>query len=148
MFIGSPGYLLIGGPMRHFSPFLIALAAVLSLGSMVQAQTIARTPLEAPIEISGQTGGSDSSECGNIDLESGQVVKVTEPFASLNFEVESQGDYTLLIIGPDDFKECVFAHDDGGSVIQAPGLLNQGEYEVYVGDRSGESHPYTLLISQ
>ena len=134
--------------MRHFSPFLIALAAALSLGSMAHAQTVARTPLAAPVEMSGQTGGSESSECGNIDSANSQVVKVTEAFASLNFEVESEGDYTLFITGPDGFKECVFAHNYDGGVIQAPGLLNQGDYQVYVGDRSGESHPYTMSISQ
>ncbi|MEM9087844.1 MAG: hypothetical protein AAGC93_03775 [Cyanobacteria bacterium P01_F01_bin.53] len=109
---------------------------------------MARTPLAAPVEMSGQTGGTQSSACGNINPGSSQVISVTESFASLSFEVESQGDYTLLITGPGGFRECVFAHNYDGGVIQAPGLLNQGDYQVYVGDRSGESHPYTMSISQ
>lgn len=133
--------------MRRFSPLLIALA-VLTIGSAAKAQSVTRTPLSAPVELTGQSGGSESSTCGNINPAASQVVRITEPFASLDFKVQSQGDYTLLITGPGGFKECVFAHNYDGGVIQAPGLLNQGEYQVYVGDRRGESHPYTLSISQ
>ena len=134
--------------MLRFSSLLLALAAVMSAGSAAMAQTVAKTPLSAPIEMSGQTGGSESSACGNIDPSGGQRVQVTETFASLDFEVESQGNYTLLIKGPGGFEECEFAHNYEGGVLKSPGLLNQGEYQVFVGDRDGESHPYTLSISQ
>jgi hypothetical protein len=135
--------------MQRFSPLLLSsLVALLSLGSAAQAQSIARTPLASPLELTGRTGGAQSSACGNINPSAGQRVSVTESFASLTFEVQSQGDYTLLITGPDGFSECVFAHNYDGGVIQSPGLLNRGEYQVYVGDRRGESHPYTLSISQ
>lgn len=130
------------------SPFALALATVLSVGPAVQAQSVMRTPLDSPLELTGQTGGRESSACGNIDRSAGQTIEVTEAFASLSFEVESQGDYTLLITGPDGFRECVFAHNYDGGVIQAPGLLNQGEYNIFVGDRSGERHPYTMSITQ
>jgi len=130
------------------SPLFFALAAALSVSSVAQAQSTANTPLSAPLELTGNTGGRESSVCGNINTSRANTIRVTEPFASLRFEVESEGDYTLLIEGPDGFSECVFAHNYDGGVIQAPGLLNQGEYEVHVGDRKGESHPYTLVISQ
>ncbi len=143
----------------RLSPLFFSLLTVLSVGSVThawsaeaQAQTpqaeAVRTPLSAPVEITGQTGGSDSSACGNINRAQGETIRVTEPFASLSFEVESQGDYTLLITGANGFRECVFAHNYDGGVIQAPGLLDRGVYRVFVGDRSGESHPYTLSISQ
>jgi hypothetical protein len=137
--------------MRRFSPLLLSLVAALSVGSLgsaATAQTIARTPLSTPLAMSGTSGGPESSACGNINRAEGQVVQVTEMFASLSFEVKSAGDYTLLITGPNGFSECVFAHNYDGGVIQSPGLLNQGEYRVYVGDRRGESHPYTLSITQ
>lgn len=134
--------------MRRYSSLLLALAAVVSTGSAAVAQSIARTPLAAPIEFSGQTGGSQSSTCGNINPSAGQTIRVTESFASLDFEVQSQGNYTLLIQGPDGFQECVFAHNYDDGAIKSPGLLNQGEYQVFVGDRNGENHPYTLSISQ
>lgn len=134
--------------MKRLSSIFLALAAVLAVGTTAKADPSVRTPLAAPIEVTGQTGGSESSTCGNINRAAGQVVQVTEAFTALNFEVQSQGDYTLLITGPDGFKECVFAHNYDGGVIQAPGLLNRGEYRIFVGDRRGESHPYTISISQ
>ena len=141
--------------MRHLSSLILAsvAASVATLaagafGSAASAQAIARTPLSAPIEITGTTGGRESSVCGNINTSTGQRISVTEAFASLSFKVESQGDYTLLITGPNGFRECVFAHNYDGGVIQAPGLLNRGEYEVFIGDRTGQSNPYTLSITQ
>ena len=134
--------------MRHSSSLLLALAAVVSTGSAAMAQSVASTPLSAPVQMSGQTGGSQTSACGNINPSGAQRVQVTESFASLDFEVESQGNYTLLIKGPGGFEECVFAHNYDGGVLKSPGLLNQGEYRVFVGDRDGASHPYTLSISQ
>lgn len=134
--------------MQRFSSILFALAAVLSVEAAAQAEPAVRTPLTAPIEITGRTGGSEPSTCGNINPTAGQVVQVTEAFSALDFEVQSQGDYTLLITGPNGFQECVFAHNYDGGVIQAPGLLNRGEYRVFVGDRRGESHPYSISISQ
>ena len=134
--------------MRRFSSLLLALAAVVSTGSAAMAQSAARTPLAAPVEMTGQTGGSEASACGNINPSGAQRVQVTESFASLEFEVQSQGNYTLLIKGPGGFEECVFAHNYNNGAIKSPGLLNQGEYRVFVGDRDGESHPYTLSISQ
>ncbi|MFK8182345.1 MAG: hypothetical protein AB8B99_03160 [Phormidesmis sp.] len=134
--------------MRRFTALFLLTAAALSVGSAASAQSVARTPLTAPIEMTGVSGGRESSVCGNINRATGQTINVTETFASLSFEVESEGDYTLLITGPDGFRECVFAHNYNGGVIQAPGLLNQGQYQVYVGDRKGESHPYTLSITQ
>jgi hypothetical protein len=141
--------------MQRFSPLFLALVTALSVGAVgslttaAQAQSIARTPLSAPVQMTGVTGGpQQDSACGNIDTSAGQVVQVSESFASLSFEVQSAGDYTLLITGPDGFKECVFAHNYDGGVIKSPGLLNQGDYRVFVGDRQGESHPYTLSITQ
>ncbi|MGC1306749.1 MAG: hypothetical protein WA885_05935 [Phormidesmis sp.] len=134
--------------IRRFSPVLIAALTVLSFGSAAKAQATIRTPLSAPVESSGMTGGSQGSACGNINPAAGQTIQVTESFASLSFEVKSEGNYTLFITGPDGFSECIFAHNYDGGVIKAPGLLNQGQYRVFVGDRSGSSNPYTLSISQ
>lgn len=132
----------------RLSPFFLALVATVSLSSVANAQMAARTPLSSPIQLSGQTGGPEQSACGNIDPSASQTIQVTESFTSLSFQVKSEGDYTLLITGPDGFRECVFAHNYDNGGIRAPGLLTQGEYQVFVGDRQGERHPYTLSITQ
>ncbi|MEM6448744.1 MAG: hypothetical protein AAF703_00350 [Cyanobacteria bacterium P01_D01_bin.105] len=135
--------------MRCFTALFFAATAALSVSSAVSAQRpVAHTPLTGPLEMTGVSGGRESSVCGNIDRSAGQTISVTEMFASLSFAVEGEGDYTLLITGPNGFRECVFAHNYDGGVIQAPGLLNQGQYRVFIGDRKGESHPYTLSITQ
>ncbi len=132
----------------RLSPLLLALVATLSMGSVASAQQIVQPPLSSPLELTGQTGGPEASACGNIDPRASQTIKVTESFTSLNFQVESEGDFTLLITGPNGFRECVLADNSTGGGIEAPGLLTEGEYQVFVGDRKGERHPYTLLITQ
>ncbi len=132
----------------RLSPLFLALVATLSMGSAVSAQQVARTPLSSPLELTGQTGGPEASACGNIDPRANQTIQVTETFTSLSFQVESEGDFTLLITGPDGFRECVLANNSDGGGIEAPGLLTRGEYQVFVGDRKGERHPYTLSITQ
>ena len=134
-------------PLRFSALLVLPLLIAASVSPAAKAQAI-NTPLSAPVELTGQSGGSDSSACGNINRSNGKTIRVTEPFAALSFEVESEGDYTLLITGPNGFRECVLAHNHDGGVIQAPGLLDQGQYRVFVGDRSGERHPYTLSITQ
>ena len=139
--------------MRRFSPLFLALVTTLSIGavgaigSAAQAQSTIRTPLTAPIELTGTSGGREASACGNINTTAGQVVQVTEAFASLNFKVQSTGDYTLLIKGPDGFSECVFAHNyDGGGDSITWNCSTRAATKYMWGDRRGESHPYTLSI--
>ena len=133
--------------MKRF-PVWLVLPMLVLLGAPVYSQNIARTPLNDAIEVTGNSGGEQPSDCGFIASAPNYQLQITEPFASLNVEVASTGDYTLFITGPDNFSECVLAHDFDGGVIQAPGVLNEGFYDIYVGDRNGVSHPFTLLISQ
>ncbi|MEO1403737.1 MAG: hypothetical protein AAFV72_21170 [Cyanobacteria bacterium J06635_1] len=133
--------------MNRF-PVWLALPVLALLGAPVYAQAVAQTPLNASIQVTGNSGGGQTSSCGNIAANPNQQLRVTEPFASLNVEVSSTGDYTLFITGPNNFSECVLAHDFDGGIIQSPGVLNQGLYKIYVGDRNGASHPFTLEISQ
>ena len=134
---------------RHSKWFVVptALATFLTLTGQASSQTI-RTPLQSPIQVSGVSGGSRSSSCGFISNTPSQVLQVTEPFAPLDIQVSSTGDFTLFISGPDGFNECVMANNYDQGVINAPGLLNQGTYSIFVGDRNGQSNPYQLSIQQ
>ena len=139
--------------MRNSNTQLIATAAAVVAGLMTVAQpTLAQsvqTPLASVIEVEGTSGGSQSTpNCGYISATPAQVVQVTEPFASLNIHVESQGNFTVLISSPQGFSECIAANNYSNGVIDAPGLLNQGTYHIFVGDMTGASHPYTLTIEQ
>lgn len=139
--------------MRNLKTSLFATAAVVVSGLVAVshpalAQTL-QTPLAASVEIEGSTGGSQSTpNCGFVATTPAQVVQVTESFTSLNIRVESQGNFTVLISGPQGFSECIAANNYSNGVIDAPGLLNQGTYQIYVGDMTGASHPYKLTIDQ
>lgn len=127
-------------------PVLLVAASPLTLP--VQGQTTTVTPLTGTVEVTGQSGGTQSSSCGYISDAPNHLIQVTEAFTSLNIQVQSTGDYTLFMTGPGGFSECILAHEFDGGVIQSPGVLNQGTYQVYVGDRNGASHPFQLSISQ
>ncbi|MCG8367754.1 MAG: hypothetical protein MJA27_31030 [Pseudanabaenales cyanobacterium] len=134
---------------RHRKWFVIptTLATFLTLAGQASSQTI-QTPLQSKIEVSGVSGGSESSSCGFISNTPNQVLQVTEPFAPLDIRVTSTGDFTLFISGPNGFSECVMANNYDQGVISAPGLLNQGAYSIFVGDLNGQSNPYRLSIEQ
>jgi hypothetical protein len=132
--------------MKRVSSWLV-LPTLLAITLIAPARS-QETPLAAPLQVTGQSGGPQQSSCGYISAAPNQTIKVTEAFTSLNIQVQSTGDYTLFLTGPGGFSECVLAHDFDGGVIQSPGVLNQGTYQIYVGDRNGASHPFTLSISQ
>ena len=73
---------------------------------------------------------------------------MTEAFASLNIQLQGEGDVTLYIEGPNDFFECLTMDRFSDGQIQAPGVLNQGTYRIYVGSPSEAQPGYTLSISQ
>jgi hypothetical protein len=122
-----------------------ALTMALAIATTAQADTV-RTPLQSEVQITGTSGGSQSSSCGFISGTPSQVVVVDQP-TPLRFSVESQGQPTLLITGGGQ-NRCAMADDYSGGRLQIPGVLNPGTYSVFVGDRAQSSHPYTLRISQ
>jgi hypothetical protein len=120
--------------------------AVVAIAPMASANPV-QTPLNAPVVVSGSTGGSEANDaCRGFMFSNtpSQVVQVTEPVASLRFRVEGTGQLALLITGMNN-PICVPATSDGG-VIEVPGVWQQGRYAVYVGDRTGGGHSYQLSI--
>jgi hypothetical protein len=139
--------------MKRFSlwmslPALLGITIAVPFRNPAFAQTMAQTPLSSTVEVRGTSGGPQASSCGQIASSPNQRLQVTEPFASIDISVQSSGDYTLFIQGPNGFSECVLAHDFSDGTIESPGVLNQGTYEIYVGNRSGASQPFTLRIQQ
>lgn len=121
-----------------------ALAALFSPVPAAHSNPV-RTPLAAPVTVTGSSGGSQSSQCGFIPGSPTQVVVVNQP-TSLRFKLQGQGQPTLLIQGP--VNRCVMADQFSGGMIDVPGVWQQGTYSVFVGDRAQTSHPYTLSITQ
>jgi len=124
---------------RWSTALAVSAAAVLLIGPQAQAETV---------EVTGRSGGPQSTECGYISQSPNHTVQVTDDVASLDIRVTSSGHYSLLVQGDDGFSECVMAHTYDGGAIQSIGAVTQGTYRIYVGDFDGASHPFTLTIDQ
>lgn len=130
---------------RNLLKLSAALAAVVAMATPAFAQPASQTPLSSPVEVTGLSGGSRSSPCGNLPTTPSHTLRVSESFAAIDISAEAEGSFTVLITSPNGFSECLLSND---GVINAPGVLNQGTYSIYVGSRSGGSYAYTLSIRQ
>jgi len=130
--------------------FLTATFAAILFGitaTRLLAETITVTGnFSNPVTAQGQSGGAtNTNDCGFVPNAPQEVIRVTEKINYLRLSVESQGgNPTLLVDGPDG-RFCILAN--AGDRPSLSGVWMPGEYEIYVGDEQGESHPYTLRLS-
>jgi hypothetical protein len=125
----------------------IAVLLAVAIAPIASAGTT-NTPIDSPIVLRGNSSGPQESDCGFISNQPNEVVHVTEGLTSLVFTLESQGQPTLLITGPHGFNQCVMANELSGGLIEVPGVWEEGDYALFVGDRAGQEHRYTLTIAQ
>lgn len=137
--------------MKTFKYWTVVPAAlVMLLGSIgtVFAQPMQINPgfKPDPLELKGTSGGSQASKgCGTIGATPNYVVNLSSNFNYLRFTVQGAGQPTILIQGPNG-SSCVQAVPGGN--IEVPGYWEKGSYSIYIGDRAGGQHPYTLTITQ
>ena len=125
---------------KNIASFLLA-AAVAAPTAAVYAQSAT--------EISGTSGGNQpSADCGFIPAQPDYSFNITQSAASVSIEVSGTNDYTLLMVGPDDSRECILAHDFDGGKIQSRGLYKTGAYRLYVGDVDGSGTPFTMTVQR
>lgn len=130
-------------------PAVLALS-ILGVATPGNAQVIelSQNVPPQPITVSGVSGGSKTSNCGNISAKPNQVVKVTaQRLDYVKVKVEGEGQPTLLVQGPNG-RFCVLADTASGEQPEISGVWVEGNYEIFVGDRAGGQHPYTLSILQ
>jgi len=133
---------------KYWTVVPAALVMLLSSVGAVLAQPTQITPgfQPDPLTVTGTSGGSQASKgCGMIGATPNYVVKLANNFNYLRFTVQGAGQPTLLIQGPNG-SSCVQAVPGGN--IEVPGYWEKGSYSIYVGDRAGTQHPYTLTITQ
>ncbi|UBF24047.1 hypothetical protein K9N68_20235 [Kovacikia minuta CCNUW1] len=126
------------------------LAIVLaSTGAVLSQAVVAITPNSQTVELRGNSGGSKAvSNCaGHISPAPNHVIKVAEN-TNLRITLQAGGQPALLIRNPSGQEFCVPADSGSGGKISIPGRWTQGDYMVYVGDRSNGQYPYTLSIAQ
>ena len=100
-----------------------------------------------PLILSGESGGIEKSNCGNIGAKPDRVIEVTESLPYLRLTVESKGKPTLLIDGPEG-RFCVLGDSYSEDKPEISGYWQAGKYSLYIGDLSEQQHSYTLSISQ
>ncbi len=104
---------------------------------------------QSAMEISGTSGGPrQSADCGFVPAQPDYSFNINQPMASVSIEVSGSNDYTLLMVGPDNSRECILAHDFDGGAIQSRGLYKEGTYNLFVGDIDGAGAPFTLTVQQ
>ncbi|NJR39052.1 MAG: hypothetical protein HC781_09725 [Leptolyngbyaceae cyanobacterium CSU_1_4] len=121
-----------------------AIAMTMAIATSVYSVPV-QTPLTAPLSISGNSGGSQASQCGFIPAEPNQVIVVNQP-SPLRLTLQGQGQPTLWITGPSN--RCVMADTNANGTIEVPGVWDQGTYSVFVGDMAQSGQPFTLSITQ
>lgn len=133
---------------KYWTVVPAALVMLLSSVGAVLAQPTQITPgfQPDPLTVTGTSGGSQASKgCGMIRATPNYAVNLANNFNYLRFTVQGAGQPTLLIQGPNG-SSCVQAVPGGN--IEVPGYWEKGMYSIYVGDRAGGQHPYTLTITQ
>ena len=128
--------------------FSVKLTTILVALATMQSPLLA-APLETQT-VRGNTGGSvESKNCGFVGATPSHTISLSERIDYLRMLVEADGGKpTLLVIGPkaeDSF--CVLGDLSAGLNPEISGVWEPGNYQVYVGDRSGETHQFTLSIS-
>jgi hypothetical protein len=101
--------------------------------------------------IKGQSGGSvDSQGCGFIATSPNYEMKLEQRIDYMRLTVQSTGGQpTLLVLGPgagDSF--CVLGDEVSGLKPEISGVWEAGNYQIYIGDRLGSQHQFTLNVSK
>jgi hypothetical protein len=114
----------------------------------VKAETINLTtnsPLSTIVLNGNSSGSLDSKDCGFINGSPNHVLNIQERIDYMRVTVKGQGGQTTLLIDGPAGRFCALATDN---IAEISGFWNPGLYKVFVGDRSGTSHPFTIQFSQ
>ena len=138
-------------PLRFNIINTIALSMLIS--SLFPLATMAEIDYESTQEnqlIEGQSGGSvDSQGCGFIADSPNHQMNLSHKVDYMRLTVQADGgEPTLLVLGPNSGDSfCVLGDKLSGLNPEISGVWEAGEYEIYVGDRSGSQHRFILDIS-
>ena len=100
--------------------------------------------------IKGQSGGSiDSQGCGFIASSPNYEMNLDKRLDYMRLTVMSAGGQpTLLVLGPNSGDSfCVLGDEISGLKPEISGVWESGNYQIFIGDRLGGRHQFTLDIS-
>ena len=134
-------------PLLTLAIFLLSQnsskADVNSANAIANSTQIERT-------IKGLSGGSNNTQgCGYIPNDPSYEMNLETRIDYLRFTVRADGGQpTLLAIGPNSGDSfCVLGDRVSGLNPEISGVWEPGYYQIYVGDRTGSQHQFTLDIS-
>ncbi|MGK7895250.1 MAG: hypothetical protein AB4372_16915 [Xenococcus sp. (in: cyanobacteria)] len=101
--------------------------------------------------IQGSSGGPvNSGNCGFIANSPNYTLNLPQRVDYMRITVQAIGGQpTLLVVGPqanDSF--CVLGDRGSGLQPEISGVWEPGSYNIFIGDRTGTRHKFTLSISQ
>jgi hypothetical protein len=138
--------------LLKFSPTNVSIFALAILASLntFSSSTLIKAIAQANQTIEGQSGGStDSQGCGFISDRPNYEMNLEQRVDYMRFTVQTDGGQpTLLVLGPnpnDSF--CILGDEVSGLKPEISGVWEAGSYQIYVGDRQGDRHKFTLDIS-
>ena len=118
--------------------------------SIAQVNTTKIEKTQAYQTIKGQSGGSnDSQGCGFVADRPNYEMTLEQEIDYMRLTVQAAGGQpTLLVLGPNSEDSfCVLGDKVSGLKPEISGVWEPGYYRVYIGDRVGERHQFTLNIS-
>ena len=135
--------------MKHWLSLSVKTTSGLMAIAFLQNPLLAAPKIDSQT-VRGNSGGSvESQNCGFIAATPSHTISLSERVDYMKMLVKADGGKpTLLVIGPkaeDSF--CVLGDLSAGLNPEISGVWEPGTYQIYVGDRSGESHQFTLSIS-
>jgi hypothetical protein len=134
--------------LRHLPIVALSIGLTLSVPSASTAQSaiLALKPDQTTTLEGASSGPVQDKICaGYIATAANHRVKVDRA-SNLNFSLEGANDATLLIIGSNDQRFCVQADATSKGKVTIPGRWSMGNYEIFVGSRSGTKANYKLTI--
>jgi hypothetical protein len=133
------------------SPAIAALTIGLNLTILASHSTAQSAILNLPADkvtaLEGSASGpvQDKVCAGYIAKDANHRIKLDRA-SNLSFTLEGANDATLLIIGSNDQRFCVQADPTSKGKVAIPGRWSSGNYEIFVGSRSGTRASYKLTI--
>jgi hypothetical protein len=142
--------------MKTFGNF--ASAVTLTIAILVAGTDgVESKPLEKGLKfetntqtIQGQSGGPiDSKGCGFIANTPNYVINLPQRLDYMRLSVQTNGgEPTLLVIGPNSGDSlCALGDRVSGFKPEISGVWEPGEYQIFIGDRTGSNYQFTLNIS-
>ena len=127
----------------------ITTFALVSL--MVIGGNIFQPPYFVAQVIQGSSGGPvNSGNCGFIANSPNYTINLPRRVDYMRITVQAVGGQpTLLVVGPqanDSF--CVLGDRGSGLQPEISGVWEPGNYNIFIGDRTGTRHQFTLNISR